>query len=387
MPTKAVTMEAVTMRDFSGLTLIEGTAAFTVTGGNNYGCDYGPENLLDGMYSSTDDSNYSKWVVDDVTTGCLVEFNTAEPVIPKHYTLISSDNKPFVSEGCYPICWTIEASASGNDGWTTIATESYNDTMYDELACHSYIFDFNNPDNNTYQYFRFTVTRVQGWQEPGDEYNMGNIINWLELSEMQMYVRGETLAANENEDLYWTTYYNSTEGYRIVDENAYAYTAEYDNANSQLMLHKLGKVIPAGTAVIIVGGDNSISMTPSKAEAENTVGNNLDGVDERTEKSTLGTGTFYVLSKKNSDFGFFEYTAQYMPAHKAYLLVNGDAAQGRGLTMVFEDEATGIISMLDAQSPMFNEAGAWFTINGVKLAGKPTVKGLYIHNGRKEVLK
>ena len=29
----------------------------------------------------------------------------------------------------------------------------------------------------------------------------------------------------------------------------------------------------------------------------------------------------------------------------------------------------------------------WYTINGVKLAGKPTTKGLYIHNGRKEVVK
>ena len=29
----------------------------------------------------------------------------------------------------------------------------------------------------------------------------------------------------------------------------------------------------------------------------------------------------------------------------------------------------------------------WFTINGVKLSEQPTQKGVYIHNGRKIVIK
>ena len=37
----------------------------------------------------------------------------------------------------------------------------------------------------------------------------------------------------------------------------------------------------------------------------------------------LGDGTFYVLSKKSGQFGFFEYTGAYMPARKAYLLIDG----------------------------------------------------------------
>ena len=32
-------------------------------------------------------------------------------------------------------------------------------------------------------------------------------------------------------------------------------------------------------------------------------------------------------------------------------------------------------------------ADAWYTIDGVKLNGKPNVKGLYINNGRKVVIK
>lgn len=197
MPAKAVTMEAVTVRDFSELTLIEGTAAFTVTGGTDDGNNDGPENLLDGMYSSTDDSNYSKWIVDDVTNGCSVEFNTAAPVVPKHYTLISTNSYGGII-GCYPTSWTIKAKASAGGEWTTIAAESDNYTMNDEQTCHSYLFDFNNSGNNAYKYFRFEVTAVEGWEELGDEWNPTVYHNWLELSEMQMYVRSETLAAVTN---------------------------------------------------------------------------------------------------------------------------------------------------------------------------------------------
>ena len=33
-----------------------------------------------------------------------------------------------------------------------------------------------------------------------------------------------------------------------------------------------------------------------------------------------------------------------------------------------------------------NERDSWFAIDGCKLSGKPTIKGIYIHNGRKEAI-
>ena len=201
------------------------------------------------------------------------------------------------------------------------------------------------------------------------------------------YIENLDLAANLADGNYWTTFYCGHTGYKIDDgENAWAYTAEYDGVNSQLTLHKLGKVIPKQTAVIIVGSDNSISMTACTDAAENIVSNNLHGVDVRTLKSTLGTGTFYVMGKVGSNFGFFEYTADYMPARKAYLLVNGGKAQVKELNMVFDgsEDATSI-----DHSPLTIDhlAGAWYDLSGRKLSGKPTLPGIYVHNGRKEVLK
>ena len=117
--------------------------------------------------------------------------------------------------------------------------------------------------------------------------------------------------------------------------------------------------------------------------------NDLHGVDVRTSVADIkkdldiNSGTFYVMGKVGTLFGFFEYTDDYMPANKAYLLVDGEAA-ARGLTMVFADEASGILS-LSTDSKDAKDASAYYDLYGRKVA-RPA-KGLYIHNGKKVVIK
>ena len=53
-----------------------------------------------------------------------------------------------------------------------------------------------------------------------------------------------------------------------------------------------------------------------------------------------------------------------------------------------DDSATGIIAIGDSQSSTLNaQRSEWFTLDGRRLAAKPTAKGLYIHAGRKVVIK
>ena len=143
-------------------------------------------------------------------------------------------------------------------------------------------------------------------------------------------------------------------------------------------------MIPAGTAVIIAGEDGIINITiDNESAAEYSVNNDLSGVDVRTEKSTLGDGTFYVMGKVNDVFGFFQYKADYMPAGKAYLLVPGSGAPG--LKMVFDET-----SSLNEELRMKNEEFAtaeWYDLSGRKLDKQPTQKGIYIANGKKVVIK
>ena len=205
-----------------------------------------------------------------------------------------------------------------------------------------------------------------------------------------------TLTANLADGNYWTTFYCGDADYTITTDGAYAYTAEYESASQQLTLTKRGADIPKGSAVIIMGGGNGtdatvdirLSKTTGLADYSGT--NDLDGVDVRTETSTLGDGTFYVMGKVNDVFGFFEYKADYMPARKAYLLVSGSGA-APGLKMVF-DETTGITPLLspkgeEGASPWGGLVGVWYTLSGTRLDKHPTQKGIYIVNGKKVVVK
>ena len=107
------------------------------------------------------------------------------------------------------------------------------------------------------------------------------------------------------EDINWTTFYCGDAGYRInEEENACAYTATV--GNDVITFHLLGKVIPKGTAVIIVGEDNDISMTRDDVSAaEYSAVNDLNGVDLPTARTSLTSNDsyrLYMLSNKNNKF-------------------------------------------------------------------------------------
>jgi hypothetical protein len=51
------------------------------------------------------------------------------------------------------------------------------------------------------------------------------------------------------------------------------------------------------------------------------------------------------------------------------------------------DETTGIISIDNGQLIIDNSMDAWYSLDGRRLTGKPTAKGLYIVNGKKIIIK
>ena len=186
------------------------------------------------------------------------------------------------------------------------------------------------------------------------------------------------------EDINWTTFYCGDAGYRInEEENACAYTATV--GNDVITLHLLGKVIPKGTAVIIVGEDNDISMTRDDVSAaEYSVKNDLRGVDIPTLRTSLTSNdakTLYMLSNKNNKFGFHSFGATNVPARKAYFTISS-SANARPFSMVFEDETTAIrqLRKANAESPVYD-------LNGRAVNGNNLKPGIYVKNGKKIVVK
>ena len=260
-----------------------------------------------------------------------------------------------------------------NSGTITLGCTTASDFIY----VSSYVVGFED---------RLNIAGGQTLSDEDGNYYSGTINDYDLPNGKTLRLYGIGLAARKAPDgNYWTTYYNSAQGFTI-EGNACAYTATY--GAGQLTLHNLGKEIPKNTAVIIVADNSVVSMTATDLPAYSGGTNNLRGVDYDTQTSALGTGTFYVLGMTTvggeKHFGFHRYTGEEMAAHKAYVLV--DNSQARSLTMVF-DEATGIESLTPDAAPKAQAAQHWFTLDGRRLQAKPTAPGIYINNGRKVVIK
>ena len=215
--------------------------------------------------------------------------------------------------------------------------------------------------------------------------------NWFEMPQKNVSVTAVwepmteiSLKGSLIEDINWTTFYCGDAGYRIADgEEACAYTATV--SDDKIILHMLGRVIPKGTAVIIVGEDNDISMTRDDVSAaEYSSVNDLNGVDLPTARTSLtsnDTETLYMLSNKNNNFGFHSFAAANVPARKAFFTVPA-SANARSFSMVFDEETTAIRQLRKtvAESPVYD-------LNGRVVRGNNLKPGVYVKNGKKVMVK
>ena len=198
-----------------------------------------------------------------------------------------------------------------------------------------------------------------------------------------------SLKASMIDGLCWSTFYCGDAGYRIADgEEACAYTATV--SDDKIILHMLGRVIPKGTAVIIVGEDNSISMTRDDASAaEYSAVNDLKGVDLPTARTSLTSNDsyrLYMLSNKNNNFGFHSFAAANVPARKAFFTVPS-SANARSFSMVFDEEATAARQLLITNDELPIYDSSIYDLNGRKVSGNNLKPGISVKGGKKVVIK
>ena len=236
---------------------------------------------------------------------------------------------------------------------------------------------------NTPECYDFTYS-VNGSAISGSSYTINSEDADADISVVMEPLNEISLKASKINDLYWSTFYCGGAGYRIADgEEACAYTATV--GDDKIILHMLGKVIPSGTAVIIVGEDGNISMVRDDvSEAENNASNDLRGVDMATARTSLtsnDTETLYMLSNKNNNFGFHSFAAATVPARKAFFTVPS-SANARPFSIVFEDDATafGELRITNYELPIYD-------LNGRAVSGKNLKPGVYVKGGKKVVIK
>lgn len=107
------------------------------------------------------------------------------------------------------------------------------------------------------------------------------------------------------------------------------------------------------------------------------------GTGAAVAKESGGYRNFYYTDPT----GFWECANTVIPTNRAYLaLPAGMTANAKQISFVIDDgETTGIVNITETTANGENDT--WHTIDGTRLNGKPTTKGIYIHNGRKEVIQ
>ena len=189
------------------------------------------------------------------------------------------------------------------------------------------------------------------------------------------------------------TYYNS--GYMVtLPAGVVAYTVSGVSGDQPTYVKiadgdiKSNNTVPARTAMLLYSDLKPQKITLRLTPSDDTYSdsNLLKGSDSET--TTTGGEKYYKLtySNNNDNFGWYwgndNGAAFVSPAHKAWLALPA-AAGARAFIGLPGGEETGIITV---QSQLVND-GAWYDLNGRRLSMKPIIKGVYVNNGNKVVIR
>ena len=167
-----------------------------------------------------------------------------------------------------------------------------------------------------------------------------------------------------------------------------------------------GQTIPAGTPFIIKWDNTGVNIenpvfvgvTVSNATNDATVTDVLTFTGTYAPVSIPADGDNTKLYLGAANKLYYPNAAMTIGTHRAYFQLNNGLTAGgnehgddvedgvRAFVLNFgDDEATGIITTNFTNST--NSSNEWYTLDGRKLDGQPTAKGLYIHGGKKVAIK
>lgn len=171
-----------------------------------------------------------------------------------------------------------------------------------------------------------------------------------------------------------------------VPEGVTVCTAKINDDETKVLLNTVeADVIPANTGVLIWhkdGGKFTFSATETSAKESLFTENDLIPTSVDAHATVPARGVFYALNNAVLEFGVLK-NGITLGGHLAYLAAPVDATTGeaKALRVVF-DELTGITEVSATET---EGDGAYYTLQGIKVE-KPG-KGLYIHNGKKVIIK
>ena len=265
--------------------------------------------------------------------------------------------------------------------------------LYERGDRGAYIRDLNNTDNNTntlcyadinknssnlkeysvtLKLYKTTKIGLSGWT------NSGGINQSAGLDYIYIQRTGDATETVSVSEAGFATYATTNNVVVPEDENVKVMTVKVNAEGTAIELNKVeaGTVIPAKTGILVKAAVGKHDFVVTSEAGKDLTNNDLKAatIDEPSD----GT-TYFALTKIGEKVGFaLVENGVVIPAGKAYLSIPRAASGAKFFGL--DGEATGINSVKTAKAD-----GAYYTLEGVKTT-KP-VKGLYIHNGKKIVVK
>lgn len=166
----------------------------------------------------------------------------------------------------------------------------------------------------------------------------------------------------------------------VAPANVKVYTAKVNEAKSAVVLTEVsaGSVIAKGTPVLVGAEEGSYTFEVSADEAATVADNDL----KAAAADTKGDGaTIYALVEQDGK-AVFAPLKEGVPVSLGHAYLKLPAASAtRFYSIQFGGETTGINEVNAAAKA----DGAYYTLQGVKTS--KAAKGIYIHNGKKVVIK
>ena len=189
----------------------------------------------------------------------------------------------------------------------------------------------------------------------------------------------------------------STTSGPLAGDNVVAMTLNTSESNltgSTLTLNfEAATTIPAGTPFIIKWATKKTPATDlvSPVFTGVTINNTMNNADF-TGGTFKGTYSPIVWDTENKSILFvgtnntlyWPTAGGHVNACRAYFDLGTYEAREFVMNFDGENEVTSLPQPLQKEG---SQADAWYTLDGRKLNGKPTTKGLYIHNGKKVIIK
>ena len=160
----------------------------------------------------------------------------------------------------------------------------------------------------------------------------------------------------------------------------------YDISNGSMKLARLNSVIPANTGVVVHGNAGTYRFTKSQNDSYQTkyynylTGSTVSITPAQALAAAQSDGNVYTMQIGSNGFiAFYRFTGSRLAANKAFLIYNENLSK---INIGDNDQVATYIQSISQE-----EEDSWYTIQGVKLSGKPSQQGIYIFNGKPVSIK